>query len=169
MADDYSGLGVRPDAPAGAGGVESPAIPPSANLSPQERRVWEYITGVLQRGGVKHITSGIAITMVCKAYMNWIQLEKAWAEAVKNNGNSPLFETRNGEPYYHPMLIQSRKAWLDLQKVLPDAALTIPSLTMVESKTAPVSPQDDLFAAFADMANNPAANFNSGSGGRTIQ
>ena len=52
----------------------------------------------------------------------------------------------------------------------PEAALTTPSLTLVESKAPPVAPTDDLFDMFADFAQNPAAQYSAGAEpGKTLQ
>ena len=161
-------VGVSDAASKGASGVQSPNPPPGANMSSQERRTWEYLTDVLRQAGVKHITAGIPLVMVCKAYCNWIRLERDWAKAVEQNGGSTLFETSNGNAYHHPACTEARRAWQSLLRVLPEAALTIPSLTIVESKAPPVAAQDDLFDMFADIAQNPAANYRT-TPGKTLQ
>lgn len=170
MADPLEEVGVSAAASAGASGVQSPEIPPGAKLSTQERRAWEYLTSVLRQAGVKHITAGIPLAMVCKMWCNWIRLEQDWARVVEENNGSTVFFTSNGNAYHHPAGTEARRARQDLLRVLPEAALTIPSLTIVESKAPPAAAQDDLFDMFAGFAQNPAAQYSAGTEpGKTLQ
>lgn len=170
MADPLEEVGVSATASAGASGVQSPEIPPGANLSTQERRAWQYLTGALRQAGVKHITAGMPLVMVCKMWCNWQRLEQDWARVVEQNNGSTVFFTSNGNAYHHPAGTEARRARQDLLRVLPEAALTIPSLTLVESKAPSVAPTDDLFAMFADFAQNPAGQYSAGAEpGKTLQ
>ncbi|WP_051711526.1 terminase TerL endonuclease subunit [Andreprevotia chitinilytica] len=87
------GFGKKP--PGRLGEIQSPKPPPLANLSTQERRVWDYICEALRQAGIEHVTAGLTIKIICRTYIDWLE-----AVALCDNGRYEL--SKNGNPYELP-------------------------------------------------------------------
>ena len=126
-------------APAAVGeAVVSPRPPPGSNLSSQERRVWDYICEQLREAGVEHRTSGLAIKVITRTYMDWVK-------SVKECDDHGRYATsKAGNTYELPHSFTEKQLKKDLLRWLPMACLTIPSLAKV--KEGDGNPQTgDLF------------------------
>ena len=121
-----SGTFGKPAARPAGGEIVSPAPPPGANLSTQERRVWEYICEQLQLSGVEHRTAGITIVIIVRAWLKVVESLKDMAE----KGEDLISEA--GNPYMAPWTQRYYQNLKVLEKWLPQACLTIPSLAKVK-------------------------------------
>ncbi|WP_416046687.1 P27 family phage terminase small subunit [Cupriavidus basilensis] len=141
--------------PASAGGKEirSPAPPPGAQLSPRERKVWDYICAVLREEGLPHRTGGIAITIICKTFVQYIQTEWELQNYIASNGGSILAKSQKSDySQPHPLYYAARDIKQELLKWLPEACLSLPSAVMAKAKIGEEGKQDDLFGDLLDHA-----------------
>jgi len=138
--------GFAKSRPGDAGKIASPDAPPLANLTGSERRVWDYICENLRTAGIEHITAGLAIKVIARTYVDWIDATKL-CEDEGRYGKGP-----NGGSYELPHSYTEKQLKRDLLKWLPEACLTIPSLVAVRAKLGGESLQDDLFGALVDHA-----------------
>ncbi len=133
------GLDKPPTAPIGGSAVVSPRIPPGANLSTQERRVWEYICDNLAAAGLEHVTAGLTIKVITRTYMDWL-------EALRDCDNTGRYATSdNGNRYELPHSYTEKQLKKDLLRWLPQACMTIPSLASARAKLGDGGQQGDLF------------------------
>lgn len=131
------------------GEVVSPDPPPLANLTTSERRVYDYICRSLREAGVDHVTSGIAIKVICRTYIDWL-------EALKLCDEEGRYGTarKSGSTYELPHSYTEKQCRASLLKWLPEVCLTVPSLTGVKVKLGDKGQQDDLFADLVNHAQN---------------
>lgn len=149
-----SGGGIgKPPARAGDNEIRSPEPPPEANLSPRERKVWDYICQVLREEGVPHRTGGIAITIICKTFIQYVQTELELQNFIASNRGSIL--QRSSKSDYsqpHPLYYAARDIKAELLKWLPEACLSLPSAVMAKAKIGEQGVQDDLFSDLLEHA-----------------
>ena len=81
---------------AAGGDVISPKTPPGEKLSGDEKKVWEYICAQLQAAGLDHITSGLAIRIVVKTYIRWLEAEQQLDKIEADNNGTYIIQTPNG-------------------------------------------------------------------------
>lgn len=146
------GMG-KPPARAGDKEIRSPEPPPEAHLSPRERKVWDYICEVLREEGLPHRTGGIAITVVCKTFIQYVQTERELQNFIAGNGGSIL--QRSSKSDYsqpHPLYYAARDIKAELLKWLPEACLNLPSTVMAKAKMGEQGVQDDLFSDLLEHA-----------------
>ncbi|WP_047258053.1 P27 family phage terminase small subunit [Chromobacterium subtsugae] len=134
----------------GGGGVGkreivSPPPPPGANLAPRERKVWDYVCRQLREAGLEHLTAGLAISIIVKTYVRWIDAEIKLAEVEEKNGGTYFIVTPNGHEQPHQVFYVVKNLKLELLKWLPETSLTLPSVAAVKAKLGDKAPQDDLF------------------------
>ncbi|MDR3427953.1 P27 family phage terminase small subunit [Silvimonas sp.] len=122
-----------------AGELHSPEPPPGANLTTQERRVWNYICDGLRESGIDHRAAGITIKVICQTYVDWLDAIKLCTK------HGRYLTSKNGDPYDAPHSNNEKRCKQDLLKWLPEACLTIPSMTAAQAKLGDEGPQDDLF------------------------
>lgn len=139
-------------------GVRSPPVPPGTHLDSRERKVWDYICGVLRADGMPHLTAGIAIAVVCKTFIRWIDTEVRLADLEKLTGTY-FVKTPNGFEQPHQFFYAAAALKKELLQWLPESCLTLPSSVMARAKLADEGVQDDLFGdllAHATAARNVA-------------
>lgn len=140
-----------PSLPAAGGGnrkseIRSPEPPPEANLSHRERKVWDYICEVLRDEGLPHRLGGIAITIICKTFIQYVQAEKELQNYIASNGGSILQRSQKSDySQPHPLYYAARDIKQELLKWLPEACLSLPSAVMAKAKMGEEGQQDDLF------------------------
>lgn len=140
------GAGVPPT-PTGAGDkqVLSPGTPPGAQLSPRERKVWDYICAALRDAGLPHLTAGIAIAVVCKTFIRWVNTELELQNFEASNGGSYFIKTKTGFDQPHQLFYAATSLKKELLTWLPESCLTLPSSVMARAKLGDEGQQDDLF------------------------
>lgn len=126
-------------------GVQSPKPPPGADLSPRERKVWDYICQQLTAAGLEHLTCGLTISIVVRTYIRWIDAERTLANVEAANNGTYFITTPNGHAQPHQAFYVVKGLKQDLLKWLPEACLTLPSVATAKSKLGNGAPQDDLF------------------------
>lgn len=134
-------------APSGAGGKEirSPAPPPGTQLSPRERKVWDYICAALREAGLPHLTGGIAIAVVCKTFIRWVNTELELQNFEASNGGTYFIKTKTGFDQPHQLFYAATTLKKELLTWLPESCLTLPSSVMARAKLGDEGQQDDLF------------------------
>ena len=133
--------------------IRSPEPPPGAQLSPRERKVWDYICAVLREQGMPHLTGGIAITIICKTFVQYIQTELELQNYVAGNGGSILQKSQKSDyTQPHPLYYAARDIKQELLKWLPEACLSLPSAVMARAKLGEEGQQDDLFSDLLEHA-----------------
>ncbi|CAG9184241.1 P27 family phage terminase small subunit [Cupriavidus respiraculi] len=138
--------GDTPAVPSGGNGKDSPQSPPGAHLTPRERKVWDYICGVLRDEGIPHKTAGIAITIICKTFVQYVRTELELRQFIEGNGGSILVKSQKSEyTQPHPLYYAARDIKQELLKWLPEACLSLPSAVMARAKLGDAGKQDDLF------------------------
>lgn len=126
--------------------VVSPEPPPGAQLSPRERKVWDYICAMLRAEGLPHRTGGMAIAIICKTFIHYINAELELQEFVAGNNGSILLKAKKSDySQPHPLYYAARDLKQELLKWLPEACLSLPSAVMAKAKMGEDSQQDDLF------------------------
>lgn len=160
----YESLEPKPDdestATAEHGGgkqISSPPPPPGAQLSPRERKVWDYICLMLRREGLAHMTAGIAIAIVCKTFIRWINTELELQNFEASNSGSYFIKTPNGMDQPHQLFYASNKLRQELLRCLPESCLTLPSSVVARAKAGDAGLQDDLFDSLQEHAAVPRA------------
>lgn len=130
----------------GKADFRAPEPPPEANLSPRERKVWDYICQVLSEEGLPVRIGGIAITIICKTFIQYVQAEKELQNYIASNKGSILQRSQKSDySQPHPLYYAARDIKLELLKWLPEACLSLPSAVMAKTKKADGDGQDDLF------------------------
>ncbi|CAG4906189.1 P27 family phage terminase small subunit [Paraburkholderia saeva] len=156
--------------PGAAGSVGSDAVddvsgqipaPPGVKFTPRERKVWEYICARLRDAQLEHQTAGIAISMVVRTYVGWLEAEEKLREVEAANDGSHYIKTPNGHEQPHQAFYVSRNLRAELLKWLPECCLTLPSIASVRSKLGEQGQQDDLFNALAGHARSHPSGLNS--------
>lgn len=138
------GFGKPPNRSVGVE-VVSPDPPPGSGLSTQERRVWAYICEQLRASGVEHRTAGIAIVIIVRAWLKIVESLALMAE----KGEDLISEA--GNPYPAPWTQRYYMNLKVLEKWLPQACLTIPSLAKVKEGQGGGG-TGDLFDGLLDYA-----------------
>lgn len=126
--------------------IKSPAPPPGTQLSHRERKVWDYICKSLRESGLPHLTSGIAIAVVCKTFIRWVQTELELQEFEAKNNGSYFIKTKNDYQQPHQLFYAAGALKKELLTWLPESCLTLPSSVMARAKLGDEGVQDDLFA-----------------------
>jgi hypothetical protein len=141
-------------APTGAGGkdLRSPPPPPGAQLSPRERKVWDYICHALRDAGMPHLTAGIAIAVVCKTFIRWVNTELELQNFEASNGGSYFIKTKNDYQQPHQLFYAAAALKKELLTWLPESCLTLPSSVMARAKLGDAGQQDDLFGELLEHA-----------------
>ena len=127
--------------------IVSPATPPGADLSPRERKVWDYICAQLRIAGLEHITCGLTISIVVRTYVRWVDAERYLVKVEDENNGTYFITTPNGHVQPHQAFYVVKNLKQDLLKWLPECCLTLPSVATAKSKLGAGPPQDDLFDA----------------------
>lgn len=146
------GLSKSASSAAGENTAQSPKPPPGANLTTQERRVWEYICESLQMAGVEHLTAGLTIKIICRTWMDWIK----HLDQCDKEGR--FGQSEKGHRYELPHSYTEKQLKKDLLRWLPEACLTIPSLVSARAKLGQVNLQDDLFGDLVSQATSDRKN-----------
>ncbi len=136
-----------PPPPSGAGDkqLRSPAPPPGTQLSPRERKVWDYICAALRDSGLPHLTAGIAIAVVCKTFIRWVNTELELQNFEASNGGTYFIKTKTGFDQPHQLFYAAASLKKELLTWLPESCLTLPSSVMARAKLGDEGQQDDLF------------------------
>lgn len=142
-----------PEGRAGGKQIRSPAPPPGANLTPRERKVWDYICASLRDEGLSHRAAGITIATVCQTYLQYLDAFfelRNWT--ASNNGS--LMQRAKSSDYQqpHPLVYLVRDLRKELAVWLLEGSLTMPSLASVKAKMGEEGQQDDLFADLLEHA-----------------
>ncbi|SMG09622.1 P27 family phage terminase small subunit [Paraburkholderia susongensis] len=148
MASQFPPVGINFDElePVDPAAAENNALPlpPGVQLTSRERAVWDYIVARLTEEGLAHRTAGLAITVIARTYIAWvdagIELEKV---KEKHNG-SYFIRTPKGYEQPHQAYYTQRNLKQELLRWLPECCLTLPSRAAVMVKK-PDDQQDDLF------------------------
>lgn len=125
--------------------LRSPAPPPGVQLSPRERKVWDYICAALRDDGMPHLTAGIAISVVCKTFIRWVNTELQLQEFEASNNGSYFIKTKTGYDQPHQLFYAAAGLKKELLTWLPESCLTLPSSVMARAKLGDEGVQDDLF------------------------
>ncbi|WP_236687506.1 hypothetical protein [Chromobacterium subtsugae] len=140
--------------------IVSPPPPPGANLAPRERKVWDYVCRHLREAGLDHLTAGLAISIIVKTYVRWIDAEIKLAAVEEKNGGTYFIITPNGHEQPHQVFYVVKNLKQELLKWLPESSLTLPSVAAVKAKLGDKAPQDDLFDELLNHGrNHPSAAF----------
>jgi hypothetical protein len=133
--------------------VDSPRVPPLANLDTKQKLVWKYICESLAASGLEHITAGLPIAVIVRTYTDWL-------DAVKVCETKSRYQTSaNGWVSEAPWAADERRLKSELAQWLPKACLTIPSALRAKKDSGVESGQDDLFGAIANHGRDrPASN-----------
>ena len=130
--------------PGGVGDAASVAAIPSeipdaiAKLSAKEKRVWEHVTLALHEYGLIHRTDAMALTVICRTFVRWVDAEEELSGFMKSNAGSYFVTTPNGYVQPHQIFYVARQLKKELLQWLPEAALTIPSFhKLVGERAAP--------------------------------
>jgi hypothetical protein len=138
--------------------AKSPSTPPGAQLSPRERKVWDYICECLREAGLEHITCGLTISIICRTYVRWIDAELKLTEVEEQLGGTYFVKSPNGYEQPHQAFHVARNLKGELLKWLPESCLTLPSVVTAKAKLPDLAPQDDLFdSAVGHARNHPSA------------
>lgn len=124
-----SGAAVGSVAPAESIASEIPK--PVAKLTAKERAVWEHVTQALQQYGLIHLTDAMAVTVICRTFVRWVEAEEQLTKFSKENGGSYIVKTPNGYEQPHQLFYAARTLKRELLAWLPEAALTVPSFQKV--------------------------------------
>lgn len=124
--------------------IQSPPVPPGTQLDARERKVWDYICRMLTNAGMPHLTAGIAIAVVCRTFIRWVDTEIRLSELEKTTGTYYV-TTPNGFVQPHQYFFAAAKLKEDLRKWLPESCLTLPSTVTARAKLGDEGQQDDLF------------------------
>ncbi len=124
--------------------LRSPAPPPGAQLGARERKVWDYICRVLREDGMPHLTAGIAIAVVCRTFIRWVDTEVRLADLEKTTGTY-FVKTPNGFEQPHQFFYAAAALKKELLQWLPESCLTLPSTVIARAKLGDEGVQDDLF------------------------
>lgn len=133
----------------GASAANAQAIPseipaPPTKLSAKEKKVWTHVTKALHECGLVHLTDGMALAVICRTFVRWVEAEEALDQLTHENGGSYIVATPNGYEQPHQLFFVVRSLKKELLQWLPEAALTIPSFAKaIESRQAPT--QGTLF------------------------
>ncbi|VVE28378.1 hypothetical protein PPN31114_03522 [Pandoraea pneumonica] len=130
----------------------SPKPPPGTQLSPRERKVWDYICHVLREEGLPHMTAGLAIAVVCKTFIRWVNTELQLQEFEASNSGSYFIKTKTGFEQPHQFFYAAQTLKTELLKWLPESCLTLPSSVMARAKLGDDGQQDDLFGDLLQSA-----------------
>ena len=115
---------------------EIPAAP--TKLSAREKKIWEHVTNALHEVGLIHRTDALALTVICRTFIRWIDAEDQLSVLMKENGGSYIVKTPNGYEQPHQLYYVARNVKKELLQWLPEAALTIPSFhKIVGDRAAP--------------------------------
>ncbi|WP_417252755.1 P27 family phage terminase small subunit [Castellaniella sp.] len=130
-------------------GASVQAIPseiptPPSKLSAKEKKVWTHVTTALHECGLVHLTDAMALTVICRTFVRWVEAEEALDQLTHENGGTYIVATPNGYEQPHQLFFVVRSLKKELLQWLPEAALTIPSFAKaIETRQAPV--QGTLF------------------------
>lgn len=109
---------------------EIPDVP--TKLSPKERKIWEHIALALKEYNLIHRTDGLTLTVICRTFCSWVDVEDELNAFKKGNGGSYITESANGYRAPHPLYYVARNLKKELLDWLPEAALTIPSFHKIK-------------------------------------
>lgn len=139
--------GEMPDPPARGGGkeIKSPTVPPGAQLDARERKVWDYICRVLRDAGMPHLTAGLAIAVVCRTFIRWVDAELRLRDLERTTGTY-FITTPNGHQQPHQIFYVAAGHKKELLQWLPESCLTLPATVTTRAKLGDEGVQDDLFA-----------------------
>lgn len=138
--------------------IRSPSTPPGAQLTPRERKVWDYICESLREAGLQHYTCGLTITIISRTYMRWIDAELKLSQVEQELGGTYFIVTANGYEQPHQAFNVARNLKAELLKWLPESCLTLPSLVTAKAKIPETRNQDDLFdSAVGHARSHPSA------------
>jgi hypothetical protein len=129
--------------------IKSPPVPPGANLNQRERKVWDYICRVLRDAGMPHITAGLAIAVVCRTFIRWVDAELRLRELEATTGTY-FVTTPNGHQQPHQVFYVAAGHKKELLQWLPESCLTLPATVTTRAKLGDEGVQDDLFADLWD-------------------
>ncbi len=108
-----------------------------AKLSAKEKKVWEHVTASLLEAGLIHRTDAMALTVICRTFVRWVEAEEKLNDVVKEKGTY-IVATPNGYEQPHQLFYVVRTLKKELLQWLPEAALTIPSFQkMVGERATP--------------------------------
>ncbi|WP_240937514.1 hypothetical protein [Chromobacterium fluminis] len=138
------GAGGGGKLPVGKQDLKSPPPPPGAQLTPRERKVWDYICSNLREAGLEHLTAGLAVSVISKTYIRWLDAEIKLSEFEEKH-KTYFVTSPNGHQQPHAAFYVVKQLKGDLLKWLPESCLTIPSVAAVKAKMGDKAPQDDLF------------------------
>lgn len=137
-AEDQAEAGL-PEAPESSGGLGSPAPPPGANLTTQERRVYEYLCSVLREANLEHMTLGVTLCLVSQTWVALCDARKKCREKGRTQ------ESKNGWHSPTPWADEENRCMRTLLDLLPRAGLDLLTLAKVRKELGDENPQDDLF------------------------
>lgn len=124
--------------------IESAVPDMPAKLSAKEKKVWHHVTGALLEYGLVHRTDGLALTIICRTFVDWVEATEQLDKYKAENGGNYITESSNGYRTPHPLYYVARDHKKSLLQWLPEAALTIPSFQKIKGGSLD-SPQGNLF------------------------
>ena len=124
--------------------IESAVPDMPAKLSPKEKKVWHHVTAALLEYGLVHRTDGLALTVICRTFVDWVEATEQLDKYKAENGGNYITESANGYRTPHPLYYVARDHKKSLLQWLPEAALTIPSFQKIKGGSID-SPQGTLF------------------------
>jgi P27 family predicted phage terminase small subunit len=106
-----------------------------AKLSAKEKKVWEHVTASLLEAGLIHRTDAMALTVICRTFVRWVEAEEKLNDVIKEKGTY-IVSTPNGYEQPHQLFYVVRTLKRELLQWLPEAALTIPSFQKMAGERA---------------------------------
>lgn len=150
QAVETPSVNVEQSNPQMAADVASEIPKALADLNAKEQKIWSHITNSLNEYQLIHLTDALALTIICKTFVSWLEAEdelaKVKASAAKSKGgkDSYMITTPNGHQQPHQSFYVARTLKQDLLKWLPEAALTIPTFQKVMGERV-VPQQREMF------------------------
>ena len=136
--DDAAAVGIMDES------IVSEIPDPPTKLNAQEKKIWAHVTQALLEYGLIHRTDGLALAIICRTFVDWVEANEELDKFKRDNGGSYISESRNGYRTPHPLYYVIRDHKKSLLQWLPEAALTIPSFQKIKGGDLE-SPQATLF------------------------
>lgn len=118
---------------------------PPKKLSAREQKIWNYIVEALAGTDFDLTTSGLLLMIIMRTYIDWEDSVTQLERYKKANGGSYMSVTPNGYEQPCQLFFACRQLKNELLKWLPEACLTVVSLTRTKKVQESDVRQGDLF------------------------
>lgn len=117
--------------------VASEIPEPAAKLTAKEKALWSHVTQALKDCGLIHRTDAMLLTVICRTFARWVDVEDLLTKFAKENGGTYIVKTPNGYEQPHQLFYAARTLKREMLQWLPEAALTIPSFQKAIGQAGP--------------------------------